>query len=86
MNGLLRRVATVGVAGVGMLAPLTANAPAAHAGEVGCASNFFNVPPGATVNCVTDTVGYCVFYYDPVEVFPSGTVGETTTFVFCTAL
>ncbi|HWL34850.1 MAG TPA: hypothetical protein VNQ77_01530 [Frankiaceae bacterium] len=81
----VRKLGALAAVTAAVLAPIASATPA-HAGGVGCTLNSPFVPPAETVNCYTDTVGGCLFYYDPVEVFPNGTVSETVTYAFCTAL
>jgi hypothetical protein len=80
-----RQAAAIVVAAGAMFGPVMFTAPA-HAGVVGCSANVLNVAPRDTVNCYSDTAGFCVFYYDPVEDFPRTTVSETTWFANCLAL
>jgi hypothetical protein len=81
----VRKLGVVAATAGALIAPITFATPA-QAGTVGCTLDSPFVAPAETINCYTDTAGYCVYFYDPVEVFPSGTVTETTNFAFCMAL
>jgi hypothetical protein len=81
----VRKLGALAAVTAAVLAPIASATPA-HAGGVGCTLQVLIVSPTETVNCYTDTVGGCLFYYDPVEVFPNGTASETVTYAFCTAL
>ena len=83
MNEIARKLLGLGLAVGAVAGPVLLTAPPAEAGAITCTAGVLDASPRETVNCYTDIVGYCTFYYDPVEVFPNGTVTETVNYVHC---
>ena len=57
---------------------MSAPTPPVHPGR-----GTLTVYVGPTVNCVFDTAGNCLYFYDPLFSFPTMVVPETTEYVFC---
>ena len=68
-------------------ASLAMSAPA-EAGVAGCAAGAIDpvslvIYAGPAFDCTLNTVGWCLFTYDPLFYFPTNVVPATTNYALC---